>query len=328
MTFGKNKKVLSFEEGIARWLKRPDQAPMEPVDLAMWKGDAKFENNIGDRELFNERFIESRFGDEKSIDLVYILSMLHTIYVSVMILSIFMGEWLWEFLLFYPIANVVFFFGMWLLTGPSTRIRFNRQAQRVHVVDRRGRAVTLCWRDVMPFFELMPPGRVELKLAFPAPAGVNSYVTDGVLWLNGEFDMLDSADMGTAALRFEFIRRYMEEGLDAIQPTADLEVYRKPSPPSRLNSFYWPGFGPLIDRWANYHRSRFRWPEEVERLCAPGADLSGIDTTPVASDRIIFYRYDVRERNFYFCDREGERLPSNIKSDRGTEPSSPFELKN
>jgi len=326
--FGKNKKALSFEEGIALWLKRTDQAPMEPVDLAMWKGDAKFENDISDHELFNERFIETRFEDEKSTDLIYMLSMLHTISVVVMVSSVFTGDWFWGLLAIYPVVNIVFFMGLWGLTKLSTRIRFNRQAQRVHVVDRGGREITLRWRDVQPFFQLMPPGRVELRLAFPPPPGVWDFVDRGVLWLSGEFDMLDSANIGTAALRFEFIRRYMEEGLEAIQPTADLEMYRKPSPPSRLNSFYWPGFGPLIDRWANYHRSRFRWPEEVERLCAPGADLSGIDTTPVASDRIIFYRYDVREQNFYFCDREGERLPLSIESDHGTERSSSFELKN
>ncbi|WP_423380993.1 hypothetical protein [Burkholderia sp. LMG 32019] len=43
--FGKNKKAPSFEEGIALWLKGTDQAPMGPVDLAMWKGDAKFGND-------------------------------------------------------------------------------------------------------------------------------------------------------------------------------------------------------------------------------------------------------------------------------------------
>ncbi|AYQ36809.1 hypothetical protein BLA9940_04885 [Burkholderia aenigmatica] len=325
--FGKNKKTLSFDEGIARWIKRSDIAPMEPVNLAMWKGDAEFENDISDRELFNERFIETRFGDGTSADLMYLLSMQHTISVVVIVASIFTGDWFWELLLVYPVVNVVFFMGMWALTKPSTRIRFNRQAQSVHVVDRDGQAITLHWRDVQPLFRLMPPGRVALQLAFPPPVGVTSRVIDGVLWLNGEFDKLDSSGIGSAALRFEFIRRYMEEGLDAIQPTADLDEYRKPSPPSRLNSFYWPGLGPLIDRWANYHLSKFRWPEEVERLCAPNADLSGYDTTPVASDRIIFYRYDVREKNFYFCDREGQRLFPSTEDDHETTAPSPFELK-
>ncbi|WP_420210397.1 hypothetical protein ACN8ZM_00715 [Burkholderia aenigmatica] len=325
--FGKSKKALSFVDGIALWLKRSDIAPMEPVDLAMWKGDAKFKNDINDPELFNDRFIETRFGDGEARDIIYLLSMLHTISVVVMVLSIIMAEWFWELLAIYPIVNVLFFWGLWALTKPSTRIRFNRQAQSVHVVGREGRAITLRWRDVQPLFRLMPPGRIKLQLAFSPPAGVTSYVIDGVLWLSGEFDELDSSDIRTASLRFEFIRRYMEEGLEAIQPTADLDEYRKPSPPSRLNSFYWPGLGPLIDRWANYHLSKFRWPEEVERLCTPNADLSGYDTTPVASDRIIFYRYDVREKNFYFCDREGQRLfPSTEDNHEATAPS-PFELK-
>ena len=313
--FEKNKKALSFEEGIALWLKRTDQAPMQSISVAMWKGDAEFENDISDPELFNERFIETRFGDEKSTDLIYMLSMLHTISVVVMVSSVFTGDWFWGLLAIYPVVNIVFFMGMWGLAKPSTRIRFNRQAQRVHVVDREGREITLRWRDVRPFFQLMLPGRVELKLAFPPPPGIRDFVDRGVLWLSGEFDMLDSANIRTVALRFEFIRRYMEEGLDAIQPTADLEVYRKPSPPSRLNSFYWPGLGPLIDRWANYHRSRFRWPNEVERLCAPSADLSGVDTTPVEADKQVFYRIDPRDDSFYACGRNGQPLPSFLDGD-------------
>ncbi len=270
---GKNKRNLSFEEGIAQWMKRSDMAPMEPVDLAVWKGDAEFENDITDPELFNERFIETRFGDGESRDIIYLLSMQHTIFVVVMVASVFTGDWFWELLLIYPIVNILFFWGLWALTKPSTRIRFNRQAQSVHVVDRDGQAITLHWHDVQPLFRLMPPGRIKLQLAFPPPAGVTSYVIDGVLWLNGEFDELDSSNIRTAALRFEFIRRYMEEGLDAIQPTADLDEYRKPSPPSRLNSFYWPGLGPLIELWDTFHLSMFRCPVEVERLCAPNGDL-------------------------------------------------------
>ncbi|AYQ36810.1 hypothetical protein BLA9940_04886 [Burkholderia aenigmatica] len=326
--FGKSKRGLSFEEGITRWLKRSDMAPMQAINVAMWKGDAEFENDISDRELFNERFIETRFGDGTGKDIIYLLSMQHTIFTSVMAISVFTGDWFWELLLIYPIVNILFFWGMWALTKPSTRIRFNRQAQRVHIVDREGLAITLYWRDVQPIFRLMPPGRIALQLAFPPPVGVTSRVNDGVLWLNGEFDKLDSSNIRTAALRFEFIRRYMAEGLDAIQPTADLDMYREPSPPSRLNSFYWPGLGPLIDRWANYHLSKFRWPEEVERLCAPGADLSGCeDTTPVVANKQVFYRIDPRDDSFYACNLEGQRLMPSTENDHQTSTPSPFELK-
>jgi hypothetical protein len=31
----------------------------------------------------------------------------------------------------------------------------------------------------------------------------------------------------------------------------------------------------LIDRWAARCQARFRWPEEVQKLCAEGADLNG-----------------------------------------------------
>ncbi|GAS30880.1 hypothetical protein NGUA31_00160 [Salmonella enterica] len=117
---------------------------MQSISVAMWKGDARFRDEIGDRELFNERFIETRFGDGESTDLIYMLSMLHTISVAVLIAGAFSGERFWGMLAIYPIVNIVFFMGMWLLTKPSTRIRFNRQAQRVHVVDRGGAARLRC----------------------------------------------------------------------------------------------------------------------------------------------------------------------------------------
>lgn len=154
---------------------------------------------------------------------------------------------------------------------------------------------------------------MELLLAFPPQSDEPGY--QGIVWIDGEFDSLDDINIRRASLRFEFIRRYMEEGLDAIQPTADLSHYDKPSGPSRLASFYWPGFGPLIDRWVAHWQSKFRWPDDVERLGQPHADLSGFDTRPVASNKHIFYRYDVVNGGFYLCGINGERLPSLIDTD-------------
>jgi len=75
------------------------------------------------------------------------------------------------------------------------------------------------------------------------------------------------------------------------------------------------GLGPLIDRWAAHHAAQFRWPDEVERFCAEGADLSAYDTTPVASNKHIFYRYDRRAGGLYLCDRDGVRLPPSSGAD-------------
>ncbi|MFD4837160.1 hypothetical protein ACFWP0_06595 [Achromobacter sp. NPDC058515] len=314
---GKKKKTLpSFEDGIARWMKRGDQAPMEPVDLAMWAGDVKFENDISDRTLFNERFIESRLGSGKLIDDAYMLSMLHTFFLVVMVAYVCTDPSLWYLVIPYLLFNSLFFLALWAIARPGGRIRFNRQAQLVQTMDGRGNVVAVPWRTVLPFFRLKMPGRVNLQLAFPPPTGVTheGIVLNGVLWLDGGFDVLDDSDIPSAALRFEFIRRYMEEGLDAIQPSANLPFYSKPSGPPRIPTFYWVGFGPLIDRWAAHQAAKFRWPDEVERLCGENPDLSGHDTTPVASNKHIFYRYDPRGASFYLCDRNGVRLPPPRKS--------------
>lgn len=306
----KSNSSLSFEEGINIWKKRGDTAEMEPVNLAMWPGDAQFGNDISDSFLFNERFIESQLRQDELLDDTYMVSMWHTFCFVSVAAYIITNASLWYLVFPYLLFSSFFFLSMAALTRPGGRIRFNRQAQLVQTVDGSGNVVSVPWRDVQPFLWLRMHARVGLRLGFPPPPDnkANIYEQDGVLWVDGRFDALDDGHVVFAALRFEFIRRYMEEGLDAIQPTADLPAYKKPSRMPRDPFFYWVGFGPLIDRWAAHHAARFRWPDEVERLCAEGADLSANDTTPVASNKHIFYRYDRLAGGFYLCDQDGLRL--------------------
>ncbi len=307
----KNKSTSSFQEGIESWKERSDTAPMEPVDLAMWPGDVEFENDIGDSTLFNERFIESRLGHNELLDDTYMLSMLHTFCFVAVAACVITNPGLWYLVIHYLLYSSFFFLSIGALTRSGGRVRFNRQAQLVQTVDGKGNVVAVPWRDVQPFFRLKLGTRTELRLGFPPPPNNKAkvYEQKGVLWLGGGFDAADSGHVLLAALRFEFIRRYMEDGLDAIRPTADLPTFRKPSGPPPDPFFYWIGFGPLIDRWAAHHAAKYRWPDEVERLCAEGADLSAYDTTPVASNKLIFYRYDRRAGGFFLCDRDGVRLP-------------------
>lgn len=306
----KSNSSLSFEEGINLWKKRGDTAEMEPVNLAMWPGDAKFGNDVGDATLFNERYIESRLGQEELLDNTYLFSMLHTLYCVVGAASFITEPSNWFFALLYPVFNAFFLLSLGALARSPQRIRYNRQAQVVQTIDGKSNVVTVPWHSVRAFLRFKPPGRAKLDLGFPVPPNNKAkvYEQKGVLWLNGGFDAVDDSHVLFAARRFEFIRRYMEEGLDAIQPTADLPAYKKPSGMPRDPFFYWVGFGPLIDRWAAHHAARFRWPDEVERLCAEGADLSAYDTTPVASNKHIFYRYDRLAGGFYPCDQDGLRL--------------------
>ncbi|RQP29430.1 hypothetical protein DF156_25875 [Burkholderia ubonensis] len=123
--------------------------------------------------------------------------------------------------------------------------------------------------------------------------------------------------------RLEFIRRYMEHGLEAIQPDEQMRRLgrvRKPSGFLRstpnpdwwnlyvgrpfMHLLYWCATGPLIDWWVARKRATLRWPEEVERLCAPDADLSAFDTTPVKSRTDIFYRY-AGDRGYELVDAKG-----------------------
>ncbi|CAO3982860.1 hypothetical protein [Achromobacter mucicolens] len=308
----KSNSSLSFEEGINLWKKRGDTAEMEPVNLAMWPGDAQFGNDISDSALFNERFIESQLDQDKLLDDTYMVSMWHTFCLVTVAASVITNVERWPLVFPYLLFSSFFFLSMAALTRPGGRIRFNRQAQLVQTVDGSGNVVSVPWRAVQPFFWLRMHARVGLRLGFPPPPDNKAkiYEQDGVLWLDGRFDALDDMRVPSAALRFEFIRRYMEEGLDAIQPTADLPAYKKPSGMPRDPFFYWVGFGPLIDRWAAHHAAKFQWPDEVERLCAEGADLSAYDTTPVASNKYIFYRYDRRAGGLYLCDHDGVRLSS------------------
>ena len=305
------KATPSFQEGIEIWKNRSDTAPMEPVDLAMWPGDAEFKDDISEGTLFNERFIESRLGRDELLDDTYMLSMLHTFCFVTVTAYVITNAALWYLFIPYLLFSSPFFLSFGALTRTGGRVRFNRQAQLVQTMDGKGNVVAVPWRDVQPFFRLKVPARVELRLGFPPPPDNKAkvYEQDGVLWLGGGFDAVDEVHTLCAALRFEFIRRYMEEGLHAIQPTADLPAYKKPSGLPRDPFFYWVGLGPLIDRWDAHHAAKFRWPDEVERLCAEGADLSAYDTTPVASNKNIFYRYDRRAGGLYLCDRNGVRLP-------------------
>ena len=43
--------------------------------------------------------------------------------------------------------------------------------------------------------------------------------------------------------------------------------------------------GPIIDWLLKRQAKTFRWLEEIERLCAPGTDLSAYDTTRVKPEK-------------------------------------------
>ncbi|MFD4841067.1 hypothetical protein ACFWP0_26435, partial [Achromobacter sp. NPDC058515] len=126
---------------------------------------------------------------------------------------------------------------------------------------------------------------------------------------SGAFDIGDESALVDNLTRLEFLRRYMAEGLSAVQPDPQRTLY-KPSGFTKavtlkedgLLTFLFarlvvmPGYylagGPLIDRYLIHRAASAQWPAEVERLCAPGADLSGYDTTPVQARKDIYHRFN------------------------------------
>ncbi|RJS91677.1 hypothetical protein D3260_14600 [Salinisphaera sp. Q1T1-3] len=131
---------------------------------------------------------------------------------------------------------------------------------------------------------------------------------------------MDGVDVESNLQRLEFIRRYMEKGVSAIQPTPGCAPYKPINHPMKraraegvsfyrvfMECVYWFGAGPLMDLWVKWLRSQADWPEEVYRLCAPDADLSGFDTTPVHPEPDIFYRYQPGG-GYYLCNGDGDRI--------------------
>lgn len=138
---------------------------------------------------------------------------------------------------------------------------------------------------------------------------------------SGAFDVADESALVSNLTRLEFLRRYMAGGLSSIQPDPRC-VSTQPSgftPRVMLKNdglidfliakfvvlpAYLLAGGPLIDRYLLRHAADAQWPSEVERLCAPGADLSGYDTAPVQAHEHVYHRFN--GRGFDLVNSQGE----------------------
>ncbi len=187
-------------------------------------------------------------------------------------------------------------------------------------------AETYAWRDVKPFLRGGIETTGKLKLCFP----LQPLKTYGFEWGSEEnleakkpnsIDAaMDSRDHGPQGCmhRLEFYRRYMEEGLEAVQPDPErlpnYQPIREPYLPQPrgpiLKTLHFLAWGRLIDRALAHRAKKFYWPEEVERLCAPDADLSGIDTSPVKPRTDLYYRA-MGGSNIDFVDANGQPVDWN-----------------
>ncbi len=324
------------------------------ITLAMWPPSVGFCDDVSDPKMFNERYIEPDFWRGRCSLILYFCALMHHFILVLVIYGLFdesvavhlaRGSYLAAFLpsvFFYTIFIILlgYFFWIGFVVATSLTLRFNRRAQIVHVLGVGDEVLHLKWRDVRPFTEIGQSlnGYFQLRLYFPQPRQIFFKVSSEFIRkyysrpfnVGGNFASGDSTTFWANLDRLEFIRRYMESGLDAIQPDDQLRRLghvHKPSgfPTSTPNPdwwdlyvgrpfvrlLYWCATGPLIDWWVTRKKAAYRWPEEVERLCAPDADLSAFDTTPVKSRTDVFYRY-AGERGYELVDAKGRPIHASV----------------
>src|SRR5699024_7649722 len=181
-------------------------------------------------------------------------------------------------------------------------VRLNRQAQVIHFALGKNDYFHVPWKNIRPFtyHELSN----KLILGYPLPSEQREKFEDDSLerlygkeppHLTISISGTDAVTLSGNLYRLEFIRRYMELGVEGIRPIPEIEAekittnLRKIFAEDKTNgpfsyllwlleeAQYYIAGGPLIDRWVRYEARKFKWPEEVERLCTPGADLTGFD---------------------------------------------------
>ncbi|QEM82118.2 hypothetical protein [Halomonas binhaiensis] len=309
-----------FEAQLDEYRQHNEFSELPGLDVSMWSEDVVFHDDLSEVRYYNPIFIDHRIDNPSRFRfLMVILFFFHNVSLLTLLWGLFtgkdfsFGEVL--FLMICPAFAWVLFLAEWF--GARTGgVRFNRQAQMVHI-GQVGGAISVPWKSVKPFFNHGVHGG-DLRLFFPWPNVMIKH--DGTkenfrykddkkpLTIYGAMDWRDTGIDGSL-LRLEFYRRFMEEGFEAVQPNpekVETSAIRPPSevqqsqpehgvllhwiltPIAKLGSIL--AGGPLIDSFLRKQAQKFKWPEEIERLCSPGADLSGIDTTPVKPRKDIFYR--------------------------------------
>jgi hypothetical protein len=312
---------------------KTDHGALPDIRYAMDPEQVWLFDDVSDVDQFNDRYIEPRVEGQ-----ITFLMQLSTMGVPMSLIIVFILAPLFgEFHVKGILICIPFFlfasFFLWLGTSiAQCRIRFNRQAQLVHVT--YGDAVMhVPWRDVRPYTVFGHDYRLRLYFPVPyleimqQPSADPERVRKRKMpfIVEGDFDIHDHLFFDNNLQRLEFIRRYMEHGLEAIQPGREFVekgLVRKPTGDNTVTKtgrwsdifnifdilFNLISLKPLLDRWIKHKANSFRWPEEVERLCAPGADLSAYDTRPVKSSTRYFYRYAGMDKGVIFVDHKGKQV--------------------
>ena len=288
--------------------------PLPPTNIAMHPSQASFDDDVSDKRLFNERFIESRVHEGMNSSALYMAAIMHNSIFMVIIIFFFLDLIQNKFdLLNFILSLVIYipaYFGPKFIFQSASLypIRLNRQAQCLHYPVDDNKVYTIPWKQCMPYTRLgrVASGSYNLMLLFPNPDKTGDPKNPNIVECSIAFDSGDFTFMDGNYMRLEFIRRYMEKGLDAIQPNPELvkaglvdmpsghekNDFKKRPLMSLVNMiFYILAAGPLVDRWVKKQIDSFQWPDEVEHLCAEGANLSGIDTSPIQARTDLYYEF-------------------------------------
>ncbi|HIH2751411.1 hypothetical protein L3V59_36255 [Burkholderia aenigmatica] len=333
-----------FHDLMEKELSSKDNFRLPPIDVAMWPEDVFCAIDVSDPEKFNDQFIELPMEVRASGFEKFFWGAHNGFALFCFSFMIFSEEKV-DALFLYIISLVVFGSLICLFTFVLGRragavVRFNRQAQLVHVDKGDGNVAHIPWRHVQPMTCLgtrpsailrvcapEPHARSEtnrltminrkdaekINTLFAAPYGIPVTMTD-----------TDHSSVPSNLRRLEFLRRYMEHGLLAIQPhPAAIEqglVERAEDfdNPRNICATGWAGkyvfypidrawhyfcLGPWLDKRARRAAEAFDWSEEVKNLCGRNPDLRGLDPRPVKSRTDIYYRPDAF--SFQMVDRYG-----------------------
>ena len=326
-----NPDLSEFEASIEREMKRSGMHRLPPLEMAMWPGSVLCDMDVSDSKKFNDRFIELPTGTSSH----WFFRGLHGTLVSFLLFAFLMS--------FHPDVDVVDAVilggGVLFLLGPllfwmhwiswSAGVggaRYNRQAQLVHEMDHEGNVAHVPWRNIRPVVNIGVAPSSILVLYAPRPRPIlEEYKlnivgnpkpwpiekTRGIFQVAASLHYLDHSAISSNLQRLEFLRRYMEHGISAIQPSEEavrLGLVKKPQAVGKTQDmkelgglmkylfypvgkvWYWICLGPLLDRRARAAAARTRWPQEVEDLCGPNPDLRGLNTRPVRSSTQHYYK--------------------------------------
>lgn len=297
--------ALSFEQMLTELKKDPNWRPLPDIRSAMAPHQVSFADDLSDTALFNERYVESRVFAGKlafALRLTCTAGLASSIILALTIINSALAGRSWEEILSLNwmlslLTALLFVLAYRLSTIEPVYVRFNRQAQLVHIYRGANKAVTAPWREVHPFTQCGASGRARFSLRLVFRTGPSDLEV-----VSGAFDIADESALAGNLLRLEFLRRYMAEGLSAVQPDLARTV-RNPGglgrpatggdglPEKRvIRAGYYLTGGFWIDRYLLRRAANFQWPEEVQRLCAPGADLSAYDPTPVHARTDAYHR--------------------------------------